>query len=129
MIADQYYRSDGPNLSTFVNVPTRKMGVRLRNGLLVYVDILLINERNNRVQKAAEVETVIDDECVRRLIAASTIASSLEIYVLDGQGEKIRKILEDQHISHANIYEYYISPLGNLIAKPVSQAASSEQVR
>lgn len=127
MIADQYYRSEGSKTTTFVNVPTRRMGARLENGQLVYVDILVIHGRN-RVQKAVEVETVVDDECARRLVVASRIAPSLDIYVVDGYGEKTRRILERQHISYARILEYYFTPLGRLIVKPVIGPAGPEQV-
>jgi hypothetical protein len=92
------------------------VGVRL-NGQLVYADILVIDERNDRVQKAAEVETVVDDESVRRLILASRIAPSVYVYVVDGYGEKTKRILEDQQVYHVRVLEYYISPLGNLIVR------------
>lgn len=128
MIADQYYRSEGSKTTTFVNVPTRRMGARLGKRQLVYVDILAIDDQNNRVQKAVEVETVVDDECARRLIVASRIAPLLDIYVVDGYGEKTRRILEHQHISYARIFEYYFTPLGRLIVKPVIGLAGPEQV-
>jgi len=127
MIADQYYRSEGSKTTTFVNVPTRRMGARLENGQLVYVDILVIHGRN-RVQKAVEVETVVDDECARRLIVALRIAPSFDVYVVDGYGEKTRRILEHQHTSHARILEYYFTPLGTLIVKSVTEPAGPEQV-
>jgi len=128
MIADQYYRSEGSKTTTFVNVPTRRMGARLENGQLVYVDILVIDDRN-RVKKAVEVETVVDDECAPRLIVASRIVPSLDIYVVDGYGEKTWRILEHQHTSHARIFQYYFTPLGTLIVKPVTEPAGPEQVR
>ena len=126
MIARQCY--DGKsNLTTWVNVPSHKMAVRRGTGQLVYVDILLVNG-NNRLQRVAEVETVIDDESVQRLIVASSLAPLLDIYVLYGYGEKMRRILGDQHISYARIFEYYITPLSSLIVRPVGEPVGREQM-
>lgn len=129
MIADQYYPSERSKTATYVNVPTKRMGARLGNGQLVYPDILAIDDRNNCVQKAVEIETVVDDECVRRLVVASRIAPSLDIYVVDGYGEKTKRILENQHISYARIFEYYFTPMDRLIVKRVTEPAGPEQVR
>jgi hypothetical protein len=125
MISDQYYR-ETPKTTTYVNVPTRKMGVRLGNGKLIYPDILAI-DRNNRVQKAVEIETVMDDECARRLIVASSIAPSLDIYVVHGYGEKTKRILDNQNMSYVRIFEYYFTPMDRLIVKPVREPAGAGQ--
>lgn len=58
----------------------------------------------------------------------SSLAPLLDIYVLYGYGEKMRRILGDQHISYARIFEYYITPLSSLIVRPVGEPVGREQM-
>jgi hypothetical protein len=125
LIANEYFQTKETNMITYVNVPARKKAIRLTNGQLVYVDILVVNQQNNRAERIAEVETVVDDRSIQRWIVASTLAPYLYIYAIHGYGQKAKKILQDQRIRHMAVFEYHISPLGKLIVKPITETGST----
>jgi len=60
-IAEQRFRypsAGDPNLSTYVNLPNRTLGVRSEGGSMVFPDIVVIDSQTTEVKMVAEVETL-----------------------------------------------------------------------